>query len=69
MVSLGGLGDIIIRMLLIGLALAVGVDGVFYLPGVAPQTQTERVKLFVNKLTSTHTQIPYTQPPRFLSCT
>eukprot|EP01038_Epipyxis_sp_PR26KG_P016091 gene16091-21859_t len=33
----------------------------YYLPGVTPQTyqQYESVKLFVNKLTSTKTQIPY----------
>jgi len=40
---------------------ARGVGGVAYLPGVAPRSYAsgEVVKLYVNKLTSTHTQIPY----------
>jgi transmembrane 9 superfamily protein 2/4 len=35
--------------------------GIFYLPGVAPRSyeKGESVRLFVNKLTSTKTQIPY----------
>jgi transmembrane 9 superfamily member 2/4 len=37
------------------------VEGSYYLPGVTPQAYQpeENVKLFVNKLTSTKTQIPY----------
>ena len=34
-------------------------SGVLYLPGVAPRSYvpTETLKLYVNKLTSTHTQV------------
>ena len=40
---------------------AAQCHALFYLPGVAPKSYSnrEKVKLFVNKLTSTHTQIPY----------
>eukprot|EP00613_Pedinella_sp_CCMP2098_P061225 CAMPEP_0171984130 /NCGR_PEP_ID=MMETSP0993-20121228/273664_1 /TAXON_ID=483369 /ORGANISM="non described non described, Strain CCMP2098" /LENGTH=507 /DNA_ID=CAMNT_0012636935 /DNA_START=66 /DNA_END=1585 /DNA_ORIENTATION=+ len=46
---------------LIFLGTVLGTDALFYLPGVAPQSYgpREKVKLLVNKLTSTHTQIPY----------
>lgn len=41
--------------------MAASTDALFYLPGVAPHSyaRKDKVKLFVNKLTSTHTQIPY----------
>jgi len=47
------------RLILLGTVLET--DALFYLPGVAPQSYgpREKVKLLVNKLTSTHTQIPY----------
>ena len=37
------------------------VKAITYLPGVAPRSYgpEEPLKLYVNKLTSTHTQIPY----------
>jgi len=42
-------------------AVCASAGAVLYLPGVAPRSYApeEPLKLFVNKLTSTHTQIPY----------
>lgn len=47
--------------LLIVLASQYVADAVYYLPGVSPHSfaQYEQVKLFVSKLTSVRTQIPY----------
>jgi len=48
-------------LLLAALALPSPATSIFYLPGVAPKSydKGESVRLYVNKLTSTKTQIPY----------
>ena len=46
-------------------AVASSAGGVLYLPGVAPRSYApeEPLKLYVNKLTSTHTQARPVSPP------
>ncbi len=48
-------------LLLLTTTQQVAAHGAYYLPGVSPHTykQYETVTLFVSKLTSVHTQMPY----------